>query len=94
MKYCHNCHTEWEGVTQPGIRETCDKCSADLHICLNCRFYDERKPNQCQIDNVDPVTDKERANFCEEFQFADRPLPEKNVDKTSRAKDQWRKLFK
>lgn len=94
MKYCHKCHTIWERSGQPGIRETCIKCSEDLHICLNCRFYDEHKSNQCQIDNIDPVTYKEKANFCDEFQFADRPLPGKYTDNANKAREQWKKLFK
>lgn len=74
MKYCHQCRTPWEGITQPGTKDTCATCAADLHVCLNCRFYDTYKPNQCMID-TDPVLRKERANFCDDFQFADRPLP-------------------
>ena len=99
MKYCYKCHTEWKGVTQPGTRETCDKCNADLHICLNCRFYDEHKPYECQVNNIDPVKDKERANFCEEFQFADKSLnsevkDEQVKNKKDKAKEQWNRLFK
>ena len=94
MKYCHNCHTIWEGFNQPGRRDTCLKCAEDLHVCLNCRFYDQHKADQCQINNIDPVKNKDKANFCEQFQFADKPLPEKNKDKTDQAREQWKKLFK
>ena len=94
MKYCHKCHTEWDGVNQPPAGETCDKCFADLHVCLNCRFYDESKPLQCRVESVDPVTDKMKANYCEEFQFADKPLPPGDAGNTGKAKEQWNKLFK
>jgi hypothetical protein len=84
-------------LTQPGTRETCNSCNEDLHVCLNCRFYDLFKAYQCQINNIDPVKNKERSNFCEEFQFADRPFT-KNDDKTDKetqkARDLWKKMFK
>ncbi len=94
MKYCRQCSTPWDGVTQPGVRETCVRCHADLHVCLNCRFYDEHKPQQCQVDVAETVRNKDRSNFCEEFQFADRPLPgERAPDETKKAKEQWNRLF-
>lgn len=73
MKTCHRCSAPWESaaVRQPGVKETCERCSAYLHCCLNCRFYDTSKPKQCYIPNLEAVTDKERANFCDEFEFRD-----------------------
>lgn len=97
MKFCHVCKKSWEGLTQPGVRETCEKCGADLHICLNCRFYDLFKAYQCQINNIDPVKNKERSNFCEEFQFSEKEPAEKdskNDSEKEKAKDRWNKLFK
>lgn len=94
MKYCHKCNTPREEISQPGAKAECPNCSEDLHVCLNCRFYDEHKPNYCRIDNVDIVINKEKANFCEEFQFADKPLPSKGPDKKGKTKEQWEKLFK
>ena len=44
MKYCFKCRTEWKGIGKPGRRDTCVKCGADLHACLNCSFYDPVKP--------------------------------------------------
>ena len=74
MKTCHRCGVPWESsaTREPGTKETCEACSAYLHCCLNCRFYDTSKPKKCYIPNVDNVTDKEGANFCDEFAFRDK----------------------
>jgi hypothetical protein len=95
MKYCHKCGTEWKGDGQPGRRETCAMCSADLHACLNCDFYDMTKPSQCRVPDVDLVRDKEVTNFCDEFRFRESSGPPR-VDGTGKAdmKDLWNKLFK
>lgn len=98
MKYCCKCFAEWKGMTtQPGTRESCAACSADLHVCLNCRFYDVHRPLQCREHVEEPVIDKAKANFCDLFQFADRALPDKTAPakptEADRARDQWKKLF-
>jgi hypothetical protein len=94
MKYCHKCHTPWEGFGQPGTRATCAKCGADLHSCRNCRLYDTGKPYQCQVD-TDPVRDKERYNYCEEFQFAEkRPQDTAGKNEADGARGRWDQLFK
>ncbi|MHB9156149.1 MAG: hypothetical protein ACYC5N_10775 [Endomicrobiales bacterium] len=96
MKYCYSCSAQWEGMTQPGVRETCRKCTQDLHVCRNCKFFDPLRSSQCRVDVSDPVIDKERANFCDEFQFADRSLPGKpnKNSEADRARGQWKNLFK
>ena len=32
---------------------------------MNCKNYDPQVAEQCKERDADPVTDKERANFCE-----------------------------
>ena len=49
------------------FRETCDHCSAWLHCCKNCRFYQRGLPNDCRVPGTDPISDREGVNFCEEF---------------------------
>ncbi len=78
MKYCHKCLTEWEGIGQPGMRDVCHKCRADLHACFNCKHYDTSKSNQCYANIEEPVIYKDRSNFCEEFTFFERKSPPKN----------------
>ena len=45
----------------------CPVCSADLHSCRNCSFYDEQSHYECRETVEELVKDKERANFCSYF---------------------------
>lgn len=92
MKQCHACHHEWEGIRQPGTKETCPSCAEDLHVCLNCDFFDEHKPCQCRVPDIDPVTRKDRFNFCDEFRFSAR-RSETPADEAARAREQFKRLF-
>ena len=49
------------------FRTQCPSCDRDLHCCLACRHYAKDKPHDCNIPNIEPVFDKERNNFCEEY---------------------------
>jgi hypothetical protein len=92
-KHCYKCATAWEGKGQPGSRDRCFKCGEDLHVCLNCRFYNDHKPDKCLVPDIDPVLYKDRANFCDEFQFAESAAAG-GEDEAAKAKDAWKKLFK
>lgn len=70
MKRCHQCKTPWiSEKKEPAVKEYCEHCSAYLHCCLNCHFYDPTRHNECAIPTTDWVADKAGANFCDEFQF-------------------------
>ena len=64
---CWKCKTKNEFERKLSFRATCIKCSRDLHVCLNCSHHMQVKPNECNIPNTDPVYDREKYNFCEEF---------------------------
>ena len=69
MKLCHRCGREVK--LEAGLQRTdgCPVCHSDLKCCLNCRFHDPGAANQCREPQVDPVLEKDRANFCELFQY-------------------------
>jgi hypothetical protein len=96
MNYCQKCSAPWDRPGKPGMRETCPKCGADLHSCLNCRHYDTSKSNQCYANVEDPVIYKDRANFCEEFSFLERKTPPSapGPSKDDKAKEAFNNLFK
>ena len=54
------------------IRDECPACGRDLHICLNCEFYDANAYRQCRESIRELVQDKERANYCDFFRAAKR----------------------
>jgi hypothetical protein len=96
MKKCHQCGEPWEGTpgAQPGRNETCAKCGADLHCCLNCKLYDASAHNQCLSRTTEFVKDKDRRNFCDEFEFASKGGGKgpSSADKGD-MEDKWKDLF-
>jgi hypothetical protein len=71
-----NCWKCGESIQLPsgspvGKRDTCPRCSSDLHSCRNCDFYDPAKHNQCTETQAEWVRDKEAANYCDYY----RPNP-------------------
>jgi hypothetical protein len=69
MKICHACKKELSIGREIGRRDECPHCHADLHCCLNCRFYDRSAPKQCREPNAELVREKDKANYCDYFQF-------------------------
>lgn len=54
-----------------GFRDSCPRCSSDLHVCLNCKFYDEAAHHECRETSAEWVKKKDSSNVCEYF----RPRP-------------------
>jgi len=78
-----------------GSRDTCPRCSSDLHSCRNCDFYDPSKNNQCSEPQAEWVRDKEAANYCDYY----RPAPGARAgaigpSKADDAKKRFDSLFK
>ena len=91
---CFSCGSKIEIKDRIGFRATCETCEADLHVCLNCNFYDPDVHNQCREPQVDLVQDKERANLCEYFLPLEQEPSKKVQDPRSSAKAELEKLFK
>lgn len=49
------------------FRAQCQHCGADLHVCVNCRYYAIGKPNDCAVPGTERISNREAMNFCEEF---------------------------
>ncbi|HVO21861.1 MAG TPA: hypothetical protein VMU15_21600 [Anaeromyxobacter sp.] len=74
-----------------GRRTTCPECDADLHACIDCRFYDESSAHECREPHAEHYVDKESANACDLFQLGDGASRRRGSSRT--AKDQLRALF-
>jgi hypothetical protein len=72
MKLCHSCKKSLDPGREIGRKDECPFCRADLHCCLNCRFFERSAPKHCREPQADLVSDKQKANFCDYFVFADR----------------------
>ena len=66
---CAHCQKEIAEI-KIHIRDECPACGGDLHICLNCEFYDRNAYQQCRESTKEPVLDKEKANYCDFFRPA------------------------
>ena len=69
------CQACGAGVTReaPYPRDAeCEGCGADLRACRNCRHHDTRASNECRETEAELVSDKNRRNFCEYFEFTER----------------------
>ncbi|MFO0687506.1 MAG: hypothetical protein U0900_02250 [Myxococcota bacterium] len=66
---CHACGTEHALASgeSVGYRETCARCAADLHVCLNCAHHDPSAYNECRESSAERVLDRDRANRCDYF---------------------------
>jgi uncharacterized protein (DUF2237 family) len=97
MKRCYRCGEVWTGPPRPGFHALCAKCNAYLRCCLNCRYCDRSAASGCQVPNTEPVREKDRPCFCEEFDFADRAAdwaPESDAKKSESTREKFDRLFK
>lgn len=69
MKKCFSCGKPLEISGKPGRRDDCPSCGADLRTCYNCRFYDKNAYNECSEPVAERVVEKDKANFCDYFDF-------------------------
>jgi len=69
MRKCSHCEKTLTLDRKITRRETCPSCGWDLHVCLNCRFFDLGVYNQCREPQAERVLDKERSNFCDYFVY-------------------------
>jgi len=91
---CHSCQTEipLAAGESIGFRDACDRCRADLHICLNCAHHDPTAYNACRESSAERILDPDRANRCEYFRPGEEHSREN--DAQSAAMSDLEKLFK
>jgi len=66
---CWKCGASLAAEPLPLARVSeCPSCTADLHVCRLCEFYDTAVAKSCREPVADAVHNKERANFCGWFQ--------------------------
>ncbi len=69
---CFSCKKTLNLGSEIGRREECPHCRADVHVCMNCHFYDRNSYNECREPQADVVKEKDRANFCDYFQMSSK----------------------
>ena len=78
------------------MREECEACGADLHVCRGCAHHHASAYNECREPRAERVLDKDRANRCDYFAPAageggSEPAGE---DAAARARAELDRLFK
>jgi hypothetical protein len=71
MKVCALCSEEVAADKYFSRKSVCPKCGGDLHICLNCGFYSETAHNKCTEPKSEFQRNRDKANFCDYFVFAE-----------------------
>lgn len=94
MKICHSCRRTLDLGREIGRRDLCSFCKADLHCCLNCRFHDSSAPRQCREPQAEPVREKDKANYCDYFVFAEQKTFGSDNNKSAQAREALNELFK
>jgi hypothetical protein len=91
---CHSCQTgiPLAAGESIGFRDACDRCRADLHICLNCTHYDPSAYNACRESSAERILDPDRANRCEYFRPSERGAV--GSEERGEAMSDLEKLFK
>jgi hypothetical protein len=86
--HCWNCGAEIEIPERKlSFRASCEACGAWQHACRNCQYYKEGAPHSCTVPGIEPVRDKEKMNYCEEFKALGQQL------KSADPKEAARRLF-
>lgn len=85
---CWKCGASVEEKVQ--FRSICEHCFAYLHCCKGCSNYCVGKPNDCLIPATDPISDREKNNYCEDFKI----LKGSNNTKKTSVDEVSKKLFK
>jgi len=91
---CWKCGAALAEILFPmGRREECPHCTADLHVCRMCEFYDTSVAKSCREPIADEVRDKERANFCGYFTPIPDAFRQKNRTEADQAKAKLAAIF-
>jgi len=72
----------------------CQACRAELHVCRMCEFFDPAVASQCREPVAEPVSDKQRANFCGWFRIRSRAgVASRDPDPAVESRRQLESLF-
>lgn len=87
---CWRCGASLKELPKPLVRlAQCKVCSADLHVCRLCKFYNPNHFEKCDHELAEPAREVDVANFCHYF----RPKPDAyNPKEKSKADDAMAQL--
>lgn len=81
-------------VPMPLAREAqCLACSADLHVCRLCRFFNPKTFERCDEPRAEKARLSDRSNFCGYFTQIPNPSLRPESHKADQAKARLESLF-
>ncbi|MDI6785014.1 MAG: hypothetical protein QME64_13090 [bacterium] len=92
MKKCYKCGEPYLELNPFSFQTICTKCHSYPHCCFNCRLYDPNASNKCKSPTAEWVIDREKYNYCDEFEFAESKSDTKSSKEDTKTK--LDKLFK
>ncbi len=92
--HCHHCGNQLEFAEKVFRNDTCEKCGSDVYCCLNCSNYDESASDQCIEPQAEPVSVKDRRNFCEYFTLREGQVSGTAAKKAAESRKKLEALFK
>ena len=91
---CYRCGASLAKLSLPlSRRDECPECSAHVHVCKMCRFFDVNVPKKCREDDAEEVIDKEKVNFCEWFVPAPDAFDPVRAGRAAQARSELEALF-
>lgn len=91
---CYRCGVPLGALSLPfSRRDQCPGCSADLHVCKMCMYFDSGVPRQCREDGAEDVTEKERVNFCDWFKPSESAFDPQRSSEADAARGALAALF-
>lgn len=95
MAVCFSCGAELSLPQGPVSRNAeCQKCGADVRVCLNCKHHDRSAYNECREPQAERVLDKDRRNQCDFFSLRQDGSAKKGADPAADARKKLDDLFK
>ena len=94
MKKCFSCGKKINISEKPTRNDICEKCGVYLRVCYNCTFFSESSSNKCSEPQAEWIPEKEKANFCDFFMFADKDYSRNSDISNEDAKSKFDDLFK
>ena len=61
---CSECSERVANPDEVEFAATCRNCSAALHSCRNCTYFDPAAENECRVEGVARVAKKRASNEC------------------------------
>lgn len=91
---CYRCGAALDSLPLPlSRRDECPGCTAHVHVCRMCRYFDTTVPKQCMEDDAEEVKEKDRVNFCDWFKPSPNAFDPQRASQEAAARSKLAALF-